>query len=158
MTQPKDITIAVVEDELPAAEAHACRHGWSLTWLKDEQVLLADGKHPADKSFLRLHAALADYRALPPVWTCFQQDGKGAFHRRFPKGGSLPHGRGSLFHPSGVICAPFNRLAYKEHSGPHDNWGGPANWLQVRGTVRATVLGEMLAQILVDLNYSPGWL
>jgi hypothetical protein len=157
MSVPKNVTIAVVEDELPAAQAYAQRHGWGLTWLRDQLVLLADGRHPADKTALRLHAALEDYRAFPPAWSCFQQDGNGAFQRRFPKGGALPQGAGSLFHPGGVLCAPFNRLAYKEHSGPHADWGGLANWLKVRGHVRATVLAEMLAQIILHLNYSPGW-
>jgi hypothetical protein len=64
---------------------------------------------------------------------------------------------GSIFHGSGVICAPFNRLAYGEHGGPHGDWGGPLSWLNVRGHVRATALADMLALIIAHLNYSPGW-
>ena len=158
MAVPKDVTIAVVEEEFPPADAYARRHGWTLTWLKDELVLLADGKHPADQRPLRLRGDLAGYRAVPPAWSCFQQEEKGDFRPRFPRGGNLPGGIGSIFHSAGVLCAPFNRLAFKEHSGPHDNWGGPADWLKVSGTVRATVLAEMIAQFLVHLNYSPGWL
>jgi hypothetical protein len=76
---------------------------------------------------------------------------------RFPKGGTLPGGVQSIFHSSGVICAPFNRLAFAEHAGPHGDWGGPANWLSVRRTVRATNLAEMIAQIEAHLTSSPGW-
>lgn len=154
----KDVTVAVVEDELPAADAYARRHGWNLTWRKEELAILADGRHPADQCGLRFHAELSNYRALPPAWSCLQQDQNGNFNRRFPKGATLPGGGNSIFLNEGVICAPFNRLAYKDHSGPHGDWGGPSNWLSVRGNVRATVIAEMLAQILVHLQCSPGWL
>jgi hypothetical protein len=157
MTVPKDVTIAVVEDELVAADAYAHRHGWTLTWLKDELVLFLDGRHPADQSLMRWRSDVAGYRALPPAWSCFRQDEHGAVSPRFPKDGPLPGDTSSIFHSSGVICAPFNRLAFKEHSGPHADWGGPADWLSVRGKVRATVLAEMIAQIVVHLKYSPGW-
>jgi hypothetical protein len=157
MGMPKDVTIAVVEDELPPADAYALRHGWSLTWLRDDLVILADGRHPADQSLLRWHADVAGYRAVPPAWSCFQQEEKDVFKRRFPKGNALPGGASSIFHGAGVICAPFNRLAFQEYSGPHADWGGPADWLKVRGHVRAIVLAEMLAQIFIHLKYSPGW-
>jgi hypothetical protein len=157
MLVPKDVTIAVVEDELDAADAYARRHGWSLTWQKDELVLLAGGKHPADQSCIQWRADLLDYRAVPPAWTSFQHDGRD-YKSRFPKAGSLPGGASSIFHSAGVICAPFNRLAFKQHSGPHADWGGPPDWMKVRGYVRATVLAEMLAQIIAHLEFSPGWL
>jgi hypothetical protein len=159
MTVPKDVTITVVEDELPAAEAYARRHGLSLTWLKDELILLVNGKHPADGGSIRWKADLSGYRAVPPIWLCFKQDANGDYKPCIPKGGTLPGGVGSMFHNPATICAPFNRLAYKEHSasGPHGDWGGPANWLKVRGTVSATTLAGMLAQITAHLKYSPGW-
>jgi hypothetical protein len=158
MTVPKDVTVAVVEDELQAANAYVRRHSWSITWQKEELAVLFNGKHPADDCLIRWRAEVADYRAMPPAWTCFQVDDQGATTPRFPKAGTVEGGVGSIFHPSGVICAPFNRLAFKVHAGPHDDWGGPADWLQVRGKVRATVLAEMIAQIVVHLKYSPGWL
>ena len=66
MEAPKHVTIAAVEDELPAADGYARRHGWSLTWLPDDLVLLADGTHPADQTRLRLQAKLDSYRACRP--------------------------------------------------------------------------------------------
>jgi hypothetical protein len=159
MAEPRDVTIAVVEEELPAAHAHAGRHGWRLAWLPNDLLLHADGTHPADKSRMRLQGNLADYRALPPIWTCYELDANGTAKPRFPKGGSVPGVGASMFIDPGVICAPFNRLAYAtpEYQGPHGNWGGPAKWLDVRGYVRATCLGEMLAQIILHLQSSPGW-
>lgn len=158
MAVPTDVTIAVVEDELGAADAYARRHGWALTWLKDQLVLLADARHPADQTVIRWRAQLNDYREVPPIWTCFQMGESGIYQPRFPKAGPLPGGTGSIFHTSGVICAPFNRLAFKDHSGPHDDWGGPPNWLKARATIKATVLAEMLALIVAHLRYSPGWI
>ncbi|HVT70443.1 MAG TPA: hypothetical protein VHF26_22040, partial [Trebonia sp.] len=108
-------------------------------------------------SAIRLHADLAGYRALPPAWTVIPPDATAPATYRFPAGGTLPGGVGSVFHNSKVICAPFNRLAYQQHAGPHSDWGGPAAWLSVRGHVRATTLAEMLAQIIMHLRYSPGW-
>jgi len=160
MQVSKDVTIAVVEGELPAAQAYTSRHGWRLDWQPEHLTLFADGHHPADKSPMRWKGDVNNYRALPPIWSCFHGEMKEnelVWKPRFPKGGALPGGAASIFHSSGVICAPFNRLAYTEHSGPHSDWGGSANWLNVRGKVRATTLAEMLAQIVVDLTCSPGW-
>lgn len=161
MDVPIDVTIAIVESELRAAKAYAARHGWQLGWNKEELIVFADGKHPADQTPVRWQADITSYRALPPIWACFQgagSDGATIWKPRSPKPETLPGGVGSIFHSSCVVCAPFNRLAYKEHGGPHSgDWGGSANWLQIRGRVRAINLAEMLAQIIVHLNYSKGW-
>ena len=63
---------------------------------------------------------------------------------------------GSIFHSSGRICAPFNRLAYHQHGGPHNNWGGPECWLNVKGQIRETDLAGMFASIVGHLKVSPG--
>lgn len=160
MQVPRDVTIAVVEGEMPAVEAYAVRHGWRLDWQRDDLALFAEASHPADKTPMRWKADVASYRALPPIWSCFQgktKENETSWAPRFPKGGTLPGGVQSIFHSSGVICAPFNRLAFAEHAGPHGDWGGSANWLSVRGTVRATNLAEMIAQIEAHLTCSPGW-
>jgi hypothetical protein len=153
----REATVAVVEDELPALVATAGRRGWAVSWLSDSLALLADGRfRPADSS-IRLHADLAGYRAVPPGWTVIPPDATAPAGYRFPVAGTLPGGSSSIFHPSGVMCAPFNRLAYQHSGGPHGDWGGPASWLDVKGHVRAVTLAEMLAVIAAHLNYSPGW-
>lgn len=74
-----------------------------------------------------------------------------------PKPHNTPQGIGSIFHNACCICAPFNRRAYKELSGPHGDWGGPAQWLQAApGRVQARTLGEMLSTIMRDLHYTEG--
>jgi hypothetical protein len=154
---PKNITIASVEDELPALFAFGQRYGWAIKWIPDSLVLLADGKHPADDSPARIHGDVSSYRALPPAWRFIVVDGDTTDKVRAVKSGCLPGGISSMFHDNGVICAPFNRLAYQEHGGPHSDWNGPPRWLEVKGKVSATTLAEMLAQILLHLNYSLGW-
>lgn len=136
-------------------QAYAARHGWQVTWRPDDLVIIAEGKHPADGSPACLHGDLAGYRAQPPAWRWTTGEPHHTTVIAIP--GQLPGGISSMFHDNGTICAPFNRLAYKEHNGPHNDWGGPLAWLSVRGQVSATVLGEMLAQIVLHLKYSPGW-
>jgi hypothetical protein len=147
----------VVEIELPALLASAARRNWTVAWFPDALALLADGRFRSADSPIRLHADLANYRAVPPAWTVIPPDATASAKHRFPAGGTLPGGVGSIFHNSGVMCAPFNLLAYQDHGGPHGDWGGSAAWLSVRGQVRATTLAEMLAVIAAHLNYSPGW-
>lgn len=58
-----------------------------------------------------------------------------------------------------MICAPWNRLAYKEvnDKGPHDNWGGLTNWTDAApGYTKADTLADMLSQIELHLSVSPG--
>lgn len=153
MSVPTETTIAVVEAELVVVQGYADRHQLAVDWKPERLQLNIVGKHPANDDAVQIQADLAGYRAVAPAWTVTSPGKDGAF----PKGGTAPNGKGSLFHGNGVICAHFNRLAYKFHGGPHENWGGPDAWLQVREQVYAATLGEMVLQIIVHLNYSPGW-
>lgn len=150
------ITIATVEAELSAIRQYVERHGWQMTWDPQAMRLTFEGTHPGDGAPLRIVAELTGYRGLPPSWTF--EDPTDRKIKPFPRPGKLRGGTGSIFHSSRRICAPFNRLAYKEHNGPHGDWGGPANWLQVKtnGHVRANRLADMLAVIVGHLSASPG--
>ena len=60
-------------------------------------------------------------------------------------------------HGRGLICAPFNRLAYGIHNGPHSGWGNPAQWMTAgEGNVHAVRIGDMLNSILRDFRFSKG--
>ncbi len=144
-----------MEGELPALHGYADRHGWQVMWEPDRLLVTVDGRHPGAGTKSRLHADVTDYRSVPPAWT-FGNDADSP-GTRFPEPGTVPGDIQSIYHPSGVICAPFNMLAYQTHGGPHGDWGGPANWLQVTGKVTAKTLGDMLAHIVLHLKYSPGW-
>jgi hypothetical protein len=101
-------------------------------------------------------AHLDDYKALPPAWHVLVP---GTDHDAGPEDFPRPAGT-SIFHSNLVLCAPWNRLAYRSVNpqGPHgDDWGGPEGWLSVSSQwTTAHTLGDMLAAIDVFLQKSPG--
>ena len=153
----REMSLAIVNEELPPADAYALRHGWVLRWHAEELFLLAETFHPANGDPFRLRADLDNYKAQPPVWRSIVP-GSLDVVGKFPAAGPPLPGMASIFHTQRLICAPFSRLAFKEYGGPHQDWNGDGNWLQVRGNVTATTLAEMIAQITVHLARSPGWM
>lgn len=157
LVQP-DVSRAAAVDEMLGVAAWVSRHSaWKVTLGRDELRLLAEVDHPRQgQGRLYLVAELDDYRVLPPAWRFV--DGSGDSPRgAWPAPAPITLGQASIFHTQPVLCAPFNRLAYKQEGGPHGNWGPPTNWLADRpGYVRATHLGEMLAAINMHLSVSPG--
>lgn len=87
------------------------------------------------------------YPALPPAWHWYNPT-----TRSLDQPADTPKGSGFL-HPSGVICAPWNRLAYKKinPNGPHDDWDS-ANWMMNPKTGGCTTLSAMALRINVELN------
>ena len=106
MSVPKDTTIAVVEAELEAVCAYSERHDLTVEWNPQELIVSVAGCHPANNDPIQFHADVSDYRAVAPAWTVTSS----AKDHAFPKNGSLPNGKGSMFNGKGVICAHFNRL------------------------------------------------
>jgi hypothetical protein len=150
---PAEHTRLVVEDELQGACSWAERQAVLLDWVPARLQLRATLTHPQNERYF-LSGSFDDYRALPPVWIFADA----AFERAarlsdWPKGVQTPFGA-SIFilhnnHP--VICAPFNRLAYSVHAGPHGDWGGPANWMNAgQSYIRAETVGDMLQAIYRD--------
>ena len=158
MINAADVTIAAVEEELPGIRAYSARHGWHVTWDPRRLHLILVGQHPQNNTPVQVRADVDGYRAMPPAWTFSDPTKKRSADAFFPRSGSLPNGRSSIFHSSRRICAPFNRLAYKSQGGPHSNWGGPEMWLEVgrAGEVRAFRLADMFAVIVGHLAASAG--
>jgi hypothetical protein len=154
---PVSAARASVEAELDAARVWAARHGWSITWDAEAMLLRAATYHPVARRLVELTGRTYGYRAIPPAWTFVRPGTEETCAEVFPAGGAMP-GLGSIFHGNVVICAPWNRLAYSEHGGPHDNWFGPASWLQVREGTIAYTIPDMLAIIDVHLRASPGFM
>ena len=149
---PREHTLIHVESELVGARAWAERHRVPLEWLPDGLELRATLSQPetGDEYFLR--ARVGDYRELPPAWSFTDSNWKAdPIQTLFPRPNTVTSGGASIFHTQPVICAPFNRLAYKFEGvqGPHGDWGGPANWLAAGkpNEVRADSLGDMLSVI-----------
>lgn len=154
MLVPRAVSRAALAAEAPAARAWAARRGWKLTISVRDLRVTARMKHPADGEGLILRGDFADYRLLPPAWTFVTEKGEERVPTAWPTAGQV-NGGASIFHSVGVLCAQFNRLAYKDHSGPH-GWGGARNWLHVTEGVRADTVADMLAVVRVHLQGSPG--
>ncbi len=156
---PDAVVDAWIECELPGAIAWARRHGISLIPLFTGQRLLRVVliQEPSAERFF-LQGSFEQYKALPPVWewrdkTWDETEASSLGPRPQP----TPFGS-SMFLSQGnktIICAPFNRLAFSEHGGPHGDWGGPAQWISAGPTfVQATTIGEMLQAIVRDFRYT----
>ena len=150
-----NVTIATVECEMPGILAYAGRHDWTVDWDASGLRIMFTGRHLRSGAPVCIVASVDGYRELPPAWTFLSPSGSSSAF--FPKPANLRSGRGSIFHNTGRICAPFNRDAYKSEGGPHSDWGGPVQWLEVRtpGQVYATSIAEMFAVIFGHLQASP---
>ena len=152
---PKRVTQILLQFEAGIVESWAKRNGWSVNIDIDRLEIAAEVPHPKDNLPLFLRGDLTGYRAIPPAWRFVDETGnvtKGAF----PAAGPV-NGKSSIFHGNVVICAPFNRLAYKIAGGPHEDWGDWTGWIVVTGDfAKAYTLAEMLAIINVHLQFSPG--
>lgn len=154
---PRHVTRVLVEAERPAVEAWASRNAWEVQFLPDLLVLNATVKHPTDGQLLWLTADLSGYRALPPAWRFVNAEGQET-RNAYPSPGSLPGGKSSIFHSKPVICAPFNRLSYKDAEGPHANdWGDSVRWTRIQGDFATPkTLADMLMVIATHLTFSTG--
>lgn len=152
-------TLLYVEDELPSAQAWAERHGVPLVWVAEDLEIRVTLTQPETQEPFYLRGRVDGYRELPPEWRFTDSEWtappSGAL---FPKVARTPYGS-TLFIVSRdpVICAPFNRLAYVAHGGPHADWA-LAGWLAAgqAGQVRADCIGDMLQIIYRDLILSRG--
>lgn len=157
---PAETTVIIVENEMVGAQAWAKRRNVALAWVPERLEVRAVFTQPETEEPFFLRGWFPDYRVLPPVWiftdASWSAEPGPSF---FPRPAQTPFG-GSLFTTGNgpVICAPFNRLAYAEHRGPHGDWGGPIGWVTAgqAGQVKAHCIGDMLQVILRDLLHTRG--
>jgi hypothetical protein len=151
------VVLVNLECEIDGASSWVARHGCALEFDTSTLTITFDLDHPADKTRLRLVANCDDYKAVPPAWKFVDLETGASTKTAWPSPGTLPDGISSILHTSPVICAPFNRLAYAEHGGPHADWSASTNWLNLTGPhIRASTIGEMLAAIHLHVSRSPG--
>lgn len=155
---PRDLTIGLVEqEELEPARQWALRAGVELTWRRETLELRAVFRQRSSGELFYLLGNLEGYKAVPPAWEFYGEEGGSPGAKRNYPARAIIDGVGSIFHPKPVICAPFNRLAYQAHGGPHKNWGNPEQWLKAAtGHAHADTLADMLALIARDMNHSNG--
>lgn len=156
---PRETTLHVIEHELTAARLWAERHVVPLTWLPSATEIRAVLTQPETEELFYLRCILDDYRRLPPAWTFTDEtwEAEPAMHL-FPLVSATQFGAPLFIRGKNgpIICAPFNRLAYAEHKGPHGDWRGPTNWLTAgqANQVKAHYLGDMLQIIHRDFTHS----
>ena len=158
---PYVVSNAALKAELPAALAWANRHGIDLiTQCSAELIIRAIMVQERGGERFFLQGAFDDYKELPPVWDWWDEDwstnkGRNLSPKPVPDG--TPFGS-SMFlerNNKGVICAPFNRLAYKGYDGLHPEWSDPAHWMTTAPQyVTAHTVADMLHSILRDFQHT----
>lgn len=137
----------VLGSQIDALRQNAEVRAWFFEPLDITTFVL--GLPAKDGSEFALLAKCDGYPGTPPAWHWYNRETKVVDARV-----DTPTG-GSFFHGSGVICAPWNRLAYKgvDPRGPHDNWI-IGNWMATRETGGTRTLAAMAERIAHELRTS----
>jgi hypothetical protein len=136
--------LSLLEELIPLEEI-AAHKGWKLTRLEDLQFML--GLPARDHTWFWLLCDCECYPAMPPAWHWYNaESGERDQPRDTPE-------HGGFFHSAGVICAPWNRLAYKSEDarGPHNDWS-IGDWRANARTGGCTTLAAMALRIAVELQ------
>ncbi|KWV60495.1 hypothetical protein AS156_29400 [Bradyrhizobium macuxiense] len=106
----------LVKAELDTLRENVGLMNWSLEQIDDLTFVL--GLPAKDGVNCHLRVRCDGYAAMPPAWHWFNPaTGRIDYRQDTPRGGNFLHG-------NGVICAPWNRLAYTtvDSRGPHSDW------------------------------------
>lgn len=134
-----------VDAEYPALEENARCMGWKLERLTPTSFVIT---MPArDGSWFSLLCLCDRYSAEPPAWHWYNADTKKIDDPR-----DIPKPVG-FFHGNNVICAPWNRLAYKsiDSRGPHEDWA-IGDWRGNSKTGACRTLSAMAIRIAHELQ------
>jgi hypothetical protein len=134
-----------VDAEYGALEENAQLLGWKLERTGPTSFILA--LPASDGSWFWLNCLADKYAAEPPAWHWYNPDTK-----RLDDPRDMPKD-GGFFHSNAVICAPWNRLAYKsvDSRGPHDNWD-IGNWRKNSDNGACRTLSAMALRIARELQ------
>ena len=156
MTPPDITRVVITTDELAAITSWATRSGWDVTVDLDALRLTATATHPVTSRAVVFHGDVEGYPTQAPAWWCGDSPSDKSGYPA-PMTTATPKLQGSIFHPNPCICAPWNRLAYTVHGGPHGDWGSTTDWKQAAATsTQAHTLPDMLATLRLHLQHSPG--
>lgn len=157
---PREVTEAILEEpeQLPAARGWAAMHGLELVFDSEALTIeLALSGPPAipgtDPEPYLIRGELADFDALPIIWRFLDpRTSEIIGTAAYPQAAS-----GSVIHSQGLICAPWSRLAYKVHGGPHQDWEDLTDWKTPRPPYTyAVTIPDMLARLIRDTRRSAG--
>jgi hypothetical protein len=141
---PTVADLTVVEELVPLREI-AIRRGWMFKELDSLHFHL--GMLASDKSMFYLLVDCEKYPVQPPAWHWCDAEAKTT-----DRLSDRPRGSGFL-HNNGVICAPWNRLAYKtvDSRGPHQDWS-IEDWRSNSHTGGCKTLAHMALRTYIELN------
>jgi hypothetical protein len=134
----------LMKAELDELKENASLMGWWIEQIDDLAFVL--GLQAKDGVTYHLRVRCDGYPATPPAWHWFNPaTGRIDDRRDTPRGGNF-------LHSNGVICAPWNRLAYAtvDSRGPHRDWQIGA-WQNNSYTRACRTLSAMALRIACEL-------
>lgn len=158
----RQVVLAHLKDEIARALRWASHHHLEHTWNEDSLTFMVrlegHANDAGDREAYLLTGIFDDYRVLPPTWRFLDpRTGEDTGNTGFPHPGSFPGG--SVLHSNGVVCAAWNRLAFKTAENPtgvHEDWGDLAGWEKVGSTyTQARTIPDMLARLRAEVALSP---
>jgi hypothetical protein len=154
-----DVTEAVMEAEQVAIAAWAESHNWDVTYDPATKRGSASTPHPALGTPVTFHFDTTGYPdRQPPAWWCGTDPADPKNYPRPAATTSPGQPNGSIFHGQPVICAPWNRLAYKQviPDAPHGDWTLGSWKTMAPEYTRAHTIADMLSALEFHLSYSDG--
>jgi hypothetical protein len=141
-------TELTIEEELADLAEVAARQGWRVESLTSTTFLVG---FPSPSAWVWVHCAAEDYPGLPPIWRWTNAAGD-----RFDEPALTPrndNGASNFFHGNGVICAPWNRLAYSnvDSRGPHGDWN-IGDWRRNSQLGGARTLAGMAIRLAIEVR------
>lgn len=157
---PARVTAAAFSSELEAAREWAKREHVELEILESENLVRVVFVREGSGEQFYLQGRFDGYKELPPKWEWCNSNWSDPGNKQLsPEAAQTPHGS-SMFLVQGdkaIICAPFNRLAFKVYDGPHGDWGEMSHWMTAgKGFVYAVTIGDMLQSIHRDFRHTKG--
>ncbi|MDP3328961.1 hypothetical protein [Parvibaculum sp.] len=140
------VTDLVFAEQFDHLREVAEQRGWPLKQFEGpgfELVLPA-----RDGSQFGLHVMCDGYPGTPPAWRwCNPESGV------FDQPADTPRGSGGYFNANGRICAPWNRLSYRQidSKGAHADWH-LSTWLTNPKTGSCTTVAAMALRMAVELQ------
>ncbi len=142
MATATELIVAEELDQLRQIAEH--EQGWIMTILAPEEFLFGLPRKGGGE--LWVHCQVDQYPTLPPSWRWCGPEGEMIDDPRVtPVEGS------TFFHGAGVLCAPWNRIAYKNEDprGPHNDWI-IGDWKSNPQTRECKTLAAMVIRIAVE--------
>lgn len=144
MSVAREVTCAVLEEELAAMHTLAASFGWIVTTDFDLLTVTVKMTSRVDNEVYILEARCDDYKELPPFFEFI--------HPKTRERGAYccyPNG-GSYFHSHPCICVEWNRKTYLD--GPHKGQGDwqLGDWQRKRPSMNT--LGDMFHLVQSEIN------